>query len=152
MKKLSPAQIPEVMARYWVFDTASINIPPLQPHYLTKHYANFIGKDFKIVLQTAPFVLFQLMTERKQALWSAMCQLAPVAFQTHIDDMGNYQAELKICIRNFMYHLMKSTAQWVNKPKFHTLEHLPQSTYFFGLASLFATEKLEGYNSVLRKA
>ncbi|PLW40501.1 hypothetical protein PCASD_08833 [Puccinia coronata f. sp. avenae] len=139
MKQLAPADIPEVVARYQLFDTGSLNIPSLQPHYLTRHYANFIGKDFKVVLQSAPFVLFAFMTDSKQCLWSALCQLAPLVFQTHIDNMNTYQDDLKLYICNFMYHLIKSMAQWVNKPKFYSLGHLPQSTYRFGSASLFAT-------------
>jgi hypothetical protein len=50
MKKLTPAQILECTARYWSFDPGALNIPLMQPEYLTKHYNNFIGKDFKVVL------------------------------------------------------------------------------------------------------
>ena len=48
--------------------------------------------------------------------------------------------------------MIKMSARWVNKPKFHMLIHLPHSIRRFGPASLFATEKFESYNSILRKA
>ncbi|PLW26168.1 hypothetical protein PCASD_21864 [Puccinia coronata f. sp. avenae] len=66
--------------------------------------------------------------------------------------MEIYLAELTSRIQNFMFYLMKGTAQWVNKPKFHMLFHLPESIRRFGTASLFATERFKGYNSVLRNA
>jgi hypothetical protein len=92
------------------------------------------------------------MTDVTRDLWSALCQLAPLIFQTHIEDMEIYLAELTSRIQNFMFYLMKGTAQWVNKPKFHMLFHLTESISCFGPASLFATERFEGYNSVLRNA
>ncbi|KNZ46491.1 hypothetical protein VP01_7219g2, partial [Puccinia sorghi] len=40
----------------------------------------------------------------------------------------------------------------VEKPKFHMLVHFPHSIRIFGPESLFATEKFESFNSVLRKS
>ncbi|KAI9631581.1 hypothetical protein KEM48_014232 [Puccinia striiformis f. sp. tritici PST-130] len=44
------------------------------------------------------------------------------------------------------------TAQWSNKPKFHMLLHLPASIKRYGPACLFATEKFESFNGVVRNA
>jgi hypothetical protein len=63
MKGLPLAQLSECAARYRSFDAGALNIPSMQPEYLTKHYGNFIGKDFKVVLQAAPFVFFAFMTD-----------------------------------------------------------------------------------------
>ncbi|KAI9603174.1 hypothetical protein H4Q26_002489 [Puccinia striiformis f. sp. tritici PST-130] len=62
--------------------------------------------------------------------------------------------ELKIHINQFLLHIVNHTAQWVNKPKFHMLLHLPEAIERFGPAVLFSTEKFESYNGVcvLRKA
>ncbi|KNE93771.1 hypothetical protein PSTG_12874 [Puccinia striiformis f. sp. tritici PST-78] len=43
------------------------------------------------------------------------------------------------------------TAQWVNKPKFHMLLHLPEAILRFGPAALFASENFESFNGVLRE-
>ncbi|PLW23420.1 hypothetical protein PCASD_14732 [Puccinia coronata f. sp. avenae] len=52
-----------------------------------------------------------------------------------------------------MSHVIKSTAQWINKPKFHILFHLPESiSRAGGPPSLFATEKFESFNGVLRNS
>ncbi|KAA1138086.1 hypothetical protein PGTUg99_029966 [Puccinia graminis f. sp. tritici] len=152
MKGLPAGVVPEVMARYESFDTKGLNAPSMRPYYLTKHYSNLIGKDFKVAIQAAPFVLFEYMSEDERLVWSALCQLAPLVFQTHIAEMDAYQVSLRQLIRVFIYHLIKTTAQWVNKPKIHMLLHLADSILRFGPAALFATEKFESYNGVLRKS
>ncbi|KAH9457090.1 hypothetical protein Pst134EA_020987 [Puccinia striiformis f. sp. tritici] len=152
MNKLKPAQVALVMARYQSFCTDALNIPSLQAYYMTRHFSNFVGKEFKIVLQAAPFVFFEYMSEPQRDLWRALCQLSPLVFQTHIKDMSAYQQALQDHIRWFLFQIAKSTAQWVNKPKLHMLLHLPDSIMRFGPGSLFATEKFESYNSVLRNA
>ncbi|EFP85504.2 uncharacterized protein PGTG_11860 [Puccinia graminis f. sp. tritici CRL 75-36-700-3] len=111
MKSLATGVLPEVMARYKSFDTKGLNVPSLRPYYLTKHYRNLIGKDFKVALQAAPFVLFEYMLADKRLVWSALCQLAPFVFQTHIAEMDAYQISLQQLVRVFIYHLIKSTVQ-----------------------------------------
>ncbi|EHS63165.1 uncharacterized protein PGTG_20749 [Puccinia graminis f. sp. tritici CRL 75-36-700-3] len=132
-------------------------VPPLDiPHilgkYFVKHYKSLVGKHFRIVVQLAPFVLFQFMDEEQRALWTALCQLAPLIFQTSIPNMESYLKNLEEKIDNFMYLITRMSAQWVNKPKFHMLLHLPLSIRRFGPASLFATEKFESFNGILRNA
>ncbi|PLW53225.1 hypothetical protein PCANC_07490 [Puccinia coronata f. sp. avenae] len=51
-----------------------------------------------------------------------------------------------------MSHIIKHTAQWINKPKFHILFHLPESISRAGTANLFSTEKFESFNGVLRNS
>jgi hypothetical protein len=47
--------------------------------------------------------------------------------------------------------LIRSSAQWVNKPKLHHIKHLPESIERLGNATLFSTEKFESYNGFLRQ-
>ncbi|KAI8457801.1 hypothetical protein BY996DRAFT_8685119 [Phakopsora pachyrhizi] len=61
-------------------------------------------------------------------------------------------ADLKYFAQDFLLKLISTNAQWVNKPKFHMLIHLSQSIARFGPTSLFATEKYESYNGVVRQA
>ncbi|KAI8456273.1 hypothetical protein BY996DRAFT_6412516 [Phakopsora pachyrhizi] len=57
-------------------------------------------------------------------------------------------ADLDYFEQDFLLKLISTNAQWVNKPKFHMLIHLSQSTARFGPTSLFATEEYESYNGV----
>ena len=92
------------------------------------------------------------MDQDKQSLWHSLLLLCSYAFQTHIDNMEQFIAELEKHISNFLYWIMRSSAQWTNKPKFHIIVHLPGSIRRFGPAPLFSTEKFESYNGVLRNA
>ncbi|KNZ43964.1 hypothetical protein VP01_966g6 [Puccinia sorghi] len=44
-------------------------IPPIQPQYMIKHYKSFIGKDFQVVIQAAPFVFFPHMDQSQKEIW-----------------------------------------------------------------------------------
>jgi hypothetical protein len=124
----------------------------LKPFYLINHAQSLIGKDFKIFLQAIPFIFFPLMTAEQRALWLSLAHLSSYLFQTHITYMPTYLEELKQHISIFMSHIIKHTAQWINKPKFHILFHLPESISRAGTANLFSTEKFESFNGVLRNS
>jgi hypothetical protein len=119
---------------------------------MTNHFASFIGKDFKVVLQAAPFVFFEFMDDQQQEIWKALCQLSPLIFLTRIEDMDSYQHNIQIHIHQFLFLLSAGTAQWVNKPKLHMLLHYPESVNHLGPGSLFATKRFKSYNSVLRNS
>ncbi|KAI8457807.1 hypothetical protein BY996DRAFT_8420195 [Phakopsora pachyrhizi] len=67
-------------------------------------------------------------------------------------NLTKYMADLDYFAQDFLLKLISTNAQWVNKPKFHMLIHLSQSIAHFGPTSLFATEKYESYNGVVRQA
>ncbi|KNZ56116.1 hypothetical protein VP01_2494g2 [Puccinia sorghi] len=85
------------------------------------------------------------MNSTQRDLWYSMCVLGYYIFQMRIEDL-----RIQIAIDRFIYHVIKMSAQWVNKPKFHILLHLPESVSRFGPPSLFASAKFEPYNRVLR--
>ena len=92
------------------------------------------------------------MDTPQRHLWHSLCYLATYVFQTKIINLEKYVEDLKKRIDIFLYHVLKMNAQWVNKPKFHMLTHLPQAVKRFGPPSLFASEKFEAYNGIVRNA
>ncbi|CAH7668641.1 hypothetical protein PPACK8108_LOCUS3167 [Phakopsora pachyrhizi] len=142
----------ELVARLQSFDISNLNIPSIKAKYLVQHYSSLVGKDFKIIIQAAPFVFFTLIEESRRKIWISLCNLCSLIFQTHISCLENYVENLNSFTQDFLIKLISSNAQWVNKPKFHILLHLSQSVARFGPASLFATEKFESYNGVVRQA
>lgn len=147
---IKPRHVNDLLGSWQSFNTDSLDVPVLNAAYMYRHHASMIGKDFKIILQCAPFVFFQFMNEQQKELWRALCRLAPYVFQTHISNMEVYLKELEILVDHLLLQLMNSNARWFNKPKFHMLVHLVHSIERFGPASLFATEKFESFNSILR--
>ncbi|KAI9620308.1 hypothetical protein H4Q26_013878 [Puccinia striiformis f. sp. tritici PST-130] len=133
MGKMKPAQLGLIEGRYRAFQKAGLNIPSLSPYYMAKHSSNFTGKEFKAVLQSAPFVLFDFMEPAERLAWIALCELAPLVFQTHIEEMGEYLRLVRFHTHKYLYYLFKITG-----------------TVWAGV--LIATEKFESYNGVLRTA
>ncbi|KAA1078750.1 hypothetical protein PGTUg99_008919 [Puccinia graminis f. sp. tritici] len=142
----------ELVGRLRSFSISCLNIDSVKPEYLIKHIKSLVGRDFKILLQAGPFFLMSFISPEKQAIWLALCKLAPLIFQSRIGDMTRYLVDLQAHIDIFLYLMIKSTAQWVHKPKLHMLLHLPASIERFGPATLCSTEKFESYNGVLRNA
>jgi hypothetical protein len=66
MARAKPAKLNIIEGWYRAFATTSLNIPSLLAYYMAKHSSNFVGKEFKIVLQSAPFVLFSFMTKKER--------------------------------------------------------------------------------------
>lgn len=125
---------------------------PIQPKYMVTHYGSFIVKEYRMVLQAAPFVMFTFMNSEMKQVWEPLCYLGSMDLQNHIYDMELFIQKLEGHIRNFMYHIAKINGRWANKPKFHMLLHLPYSIRRFGPPSLFATEKFESYNGIIRNS
>ncbi|EHS62927.1 uncharacterized protein PGTG_21277 [Puccinia graminis f. sp. tritici CRL 75-36-700-3] len=151
-KNLTETQKDEFVGRIQSFNTQALDIPPINANSMMKHIKSLVGKEFKVLVQAAPFTFFQFLSPERKAIWTAVCQLVPFIFITKIENMQEYITRLKIYIKNFLYHAIRTTAQWVNKPKFHHLKHLPESIIRFGSASLCSTEKFESFNGILRNA
>jgi hypothetical protein len=152
MSGLDEEQKKELTALWYSFNKESLNIPSISPTSMVQYCSSIIGKDFRIILQAAPFIFFQFMTPSRIKIWSSLCHLGSLIFQTHIDNMAAYIADLRNLIDIFLNQIIQDSGQWVNKPKFHILLHLPDSILRFGPACLFATEKFESYNGILRNA
>ena len=142
----------KLVERLQGFNLSGLNFKSFKPRYLIKHVKSLVGRDFKILLQAAPFAFVEYMSAEQKSIWLSLCKLTPFIFQTKINDMKKFLVNIKAHINQFLYHLIRSTAQWVNKPKLHMLLHLPESIERFGPAPGFSTEKFESYNGVLRKA
>ncbi|KAH9818003.1 hypothetical protein DFH28DRAFT_926198 [Melampsora americana] len=152
MDNLPDSALPSVLARWKSFDTSGLNVPPIQPKTLTSYYQSLVGKDFQTILQSVPFVLYPHFSYERRRMWTALVHLGSYIFQTEITHMRTYLENLKKLVNIFLGHLIRWTAQWTNKPKFHMLVHLVQSIDRFGPLSLVATQKFESFNGILRIA
>ncbi|PLW26028.1 hypothetical protein PCANC_22405, partial [Puccinia coronata f. sp. avenae] len=150
--KLTAKQKAIVAACLNSLDTSGLNWVCVNGTYLIKHIRSIVGRHFKQFLQAAPFIFMDFVTPERRQIWLALCNLTPLIFQTKISNMSTYIADLRRHINLFVYLLIQSNAQWINKPKIHMLLHLPESIERFGPASLFSTEEFESYNGVLRQA
>ncbi|KAI8450190.1 hypothetical protein BY996DRAFT_6417621 [Phakopsora pachyrhizi] len=70
----------ELVAQLQSFDIGNLNIPPIKAKYLVQNYSSLVGKDFKIIIQAAPFVFFTIIEELRQKIWISLCHLCSLIF------------------------------------------------------------------------
>ena len=140
----------------------------LSGHTLVQYAGSLTGRDFRIIAQVAPYVLYDLVPAACFDAWVSLCTLVPLLWQATITDIDEYivssvyilhcsclmntdfQARLETGIAEFLYRVICWTPRWFNKPKFHFIIHLPAHIRRFGPAILFATETFESYNAIIR--
>ncbi|KNZ50624.1 hypothetical protein VP01_4324g1, partial [Puccinia sorghi] len=120
---------PVEVLHVFLFNPDALDLAHISGKYFVKQFKSLVGKHFKM-----------------------LCHLAPYVFQTSISNLEKYLEEIEQKIEIFLHNVIKISARWLKKPKFHMLVHLPHSIRRFVPASLFATEKFESFNSILRKA
>jgi hypothetical protein len=106
MKGLDETQKDDLTALWSSFNTDSLNIPSIRPKSMVQYSSSLVGKDFRIILQAAPFIFFQFMNPSNIKLWSSLCHLGSLIFQTHIEDMDTYISDLKNHIEIFLNQII----------------------------------------------
>ncbi|KAH9812927.1 hypothetical protein DFH28DRAFT_1129296 [Melampsora americana] len=153
MQRSSATEKDKIRGRWRSFETAGLNIPKIQPKTMIAHFQSLNGKEFRTVLQAAPFVFFDCdLTKEERETWKALSNLAPYIFQTKITDMDIYLTQTNQSIQAFLKAIVQMSAQWCNKPKFHMLTHLCDAIDRYGPAMLFGTENFECYNGNTRQS
>ncbi|KAJ7177170.1 hypothetical protein C8R46DRAFT_989326 [Mycena filopes] len=132
------------------FNVSGLGVPPLAGHTLVNYAGSLTGRDFRIIVQAAPFVLQGLLPGEYIELWTALSAVVTLVWQPHIRDINQYTVYLEAAIKHFLDCTCHLTLQWFNKPKFHVILHLPAHIRCFGPAMLFATEGFESFNAIIR--
>ncbi|KAJ7471360.1 hypothetical protein B0H11DRAFT_1613510, partial [Mycena galericulata] len=71
-------------ARINSFDSSGLGLAKPRGNTLVQYAGSLAGRDFRLVLQLAPAVLYGLIPERAYDAWLALCRLAPIVFQPEI--------------------------------------------------------------------
>ncbi|KAJ3719382.1 hypothetical protein C8R42DRAFT_697165 [Lentinula raphanica] len=148
--RLSDNQKNVLSHRLSSFDVSGLGFPALNGETLVKYARSLTGGSFRVIAQTAPFVLYDLIPKQCYQAWVALSALVPLVWQPVIDDIDSYLPKLECAIDRFLHAAAAWTPQWFNKPKFHIIKHLPQHIVRFGPAILYATEGFESFNAVIR--
>lgn len=161
----------ELKARLNSLDVWSLGLSPLNGNTLVQYAGSLTGRDFRIIAQVGPAVLYDLLPRGLYDMWTSMSLLFPLVYQSKILDLESYlassillivytfsndlnsylpQKQLEYAICDFLKATAAWNIVWFNKTKFHLLLHLPNHIRVFGPAYLFATEGFESYNAVIR--
>ncbi|KAI0082710.1 hypothetical protein K474DRAFT_1585163 [Panus rudis PR-1116 ss-1] len=141
-----------LMARLSSCDVSGLRTSPLLGPTLVNYARSLTGRDFRALVQVAPFVLNGLPGISQELIdtWVALGSLTRLIWQPEIHNLNEYITSLEKAINYFLDRSCALTPRWFNKPKFHILLHLPDHIRRFGPAILFATEGFESFNAVIR--
>ncbi|KAJ6583660.1 hypothetical protein B0H10DRAFT_2168146 [Mycena sp. CBHHK59/15] len=139
-----------LVARLSSFNVSGLGISPLPGHTLVNYSGSLTGRDFRTIVQVAPFVLQGLLPAEYIELWTSLSAVVTLVWQPHINDLDTHIEQLEAAIKHFLDCTCRLTLQWFNKPKFHVILHLPAHIRRFGPAMLFATEGFESFNAIIR--
>ncbi|ETW76444.1 hypothetical protein HETIRDRAFT_174525 [Heterobasidion irregulare TC 32-1] len=117
---------------------------------LVQYAGSLTGRDFRVITQVTPFVLYNLADSDCYEAWLALFHLIPLVWQPSIKNKTAHLDELECRIEHFLLCTVKWTPCWFDKLKFHIVRHLVYHICRFGLAILFATKLFESFNTVIR--
>ncbi|ETW79803.1 hypothetical protein HETIRDRAFT_48824 [Heterobasidion irregulare TC 32-1] len=139
-----------LIARLCSLNVSGLGSSKLVGQTLVQYSGSLTGRDFRVIAQVAPFVLYDLVPRECFDAWLALSQLVPLVWQPSIQNLEQHLVELNHRIKHFLLCTVKWTPRWFNKPKFHIIQHLAFHIRRFGPAILFATESFESFNGVIR--
>ncbi|KAJ6484648.1 hypothetical protein C8R45DRAFT_1147453 [Mycena sanguinolenta] len=110
-------------ARINSFDTAPLGLAKARGHTLVQYAGSLTGRDFRLIAQIAPAVLYGLIPDEAYEAWLALCRLTPLVFQPEIPNLTSYLTKLQGAVDDFLAATALWNTQWFNKPKFHILSY-----------------------------
>lgn len=79
-----------LIARLSSIDVSGLGVSPLSGNTLVKYAGSLTGKDFRILSQVAPFVLYDLISQPSYDTWVSISNLIPIVWQPIIPDIDTY--------------------------------------------------------------
>lgn len=150
--RLKPDEKATLISRLSSLDTSGLGISRLSGTTLVTYAGSLTGRDFRVIAQVAPFVLYDLLEKDLLECWNALGILVPLVWQPKIENIDQHIQQITSAIVLFLDCTCRVTPCWFNKPKFHIILHLPEHIRRFGPAMLFATEGFESFNAIIRSA
>ncbi|KAH9813011.1 hypothetical protein DFH28DRAFT_1128957 [Melampsora americana] len=136
--KPSARKYHNLSARWRSFNRKGLNMPPIQPNTLIQFFQSLVGKEFRTVLQTVPFVIYDLVTNEMRHLWASLCQLGSYVFQTEISNVEIYLKDLNNLIDVFLNQLISKFESFNGKTR-DALVHSDKQSPGNDIANTFLT-------------
>ncbi len=71
-------------------DVSGLGISPLAGHTLVQYSGSLTGRDFRAIAQTAPFVLYDMVSDDCYDTWVSLSKLVPLIWQPCIRDIEEH--------------------------------------------------------------
>lgn len=105
MTRLSDEQKKILTYRLSSLDVSALRISPLAGETLVKYARSLTGRDFRIIAQVAPFVLYDLFPKHIFDAWLGLSALVPLVWQPVIEDLDSYLVRCFTIVKQS--HLLK---------------------------------------------
>lgn len=92
MRLLDDNQKKVVTARLYSLSVGGLNLSPLGGKTLVQYSGSLTGRDFRSVVQIAPFVLYDAIPPEHFRAWLALGSLIPQIWLQEIEDIDTHLA------------------------------------------------------------
>jgi hypothetical protein len=88
--RLSPEERQLLIQRLDSLDVRDLGLARLRGQTLVQYAGSLVGRDFRIIAQVAPAVLYGLLPPEVYETWLSLGRLIPLVYQAKIDDLDLY--------------------------------------------------------------
>lgn len=67
-----------------------LGVSPMSGFTFVQHYGSLTGRDFRAIIQTAPFLLYDLLPPNIFQAWLSLCSFVPMVWQPEITHRDQY--------------------------------------------------------------
>lgn len=128
-----------------------LNLPPLQPSYITRYGKSLTGRYFRQLIQVGAFHLKGLLEEDLFQLWKDAAKLTGMIWFTKIVEPDDYCSMLNAQVAHVLDGFSRrQPRKIIAKAKLHMLVHLADDVKRFGPLVGVSTERFESFNAVFR--
>ncbi|KAF7347997.1 hypothetical protein MSAN_01751800 [Mycena sanguinolenta] len=132
-------------------ETEGLSIHAIRANYIMQYAGSLIGRQFKTITQSAVFHVHDLATEDQFIAWKAVGELSALLWVPEIQDMAQYQKDLKVAVGNLLDIIAQiDPSKIMTKIKYHLLAHIDSDAVRFGPLIGVMTEIFESFNAVFR--
>ncbi|KAF6744824.1 hypothetical protein DFP72DRAFT_1176592 [Ephemerocybe angulata] len=132
-------------------NTAGLSIPAIRAGYIMQYANSLIGRQFRILVQTNTFHVYDLLSSDKYQLVKSTGTLAALLWIPEIWNMEQYLSDVEVAVGNVLDSAaLIDPSKITAKIKYHLLTHAVSDIKRFGPLIGVATECYESFNIIFR--
>ncbi|KAI9103867.1 hypothetical protein DFS34DRAFT_668125 [Phlyctochytrium arcticum] len=148
-KKLSDSQRRELLLRVDALNWQGFQ-RPFRGKEMIQYGGSLVGKDFRRWIQVAPFAYDGFLSNRWMRAWFCMADVFLLVYVRNIVNMESYICDLQMAMAALIASICDIDITIFSRCKYHALVHLVEDIRRFGPPRVYASEKFESFNPLVR--
>ncbi|KAI9092383.1 hypothetical protein DFS34DRAFT_575283 [Phlyctochytrium arcticum] len=148
-KKLSDRQQRELLLRVDALNWQGFQ-RPFRGKEMVQYGGSLVGKDFRRWIQMAPFAYDGFLPESWMRAWFCMADVFLLVYVQSIPNMELYLRDLQRAMTAMYASICDIDIAIFSRRKYHALVHIIEDIRRFGPPRLYASEKFESFNPIVR--